>query len=219
MAEQFYKLPLDTDNAGLRIRTRERSISGSTIQEQYQIIQDERVITNFLKVCTFAIPGRAATGQTLLTVENKTGSGLLVEIESIRVFMEATDTLATRAVAVVLSKGVTRTNGTAMAKAQLQTSLSSSASVEVYGDASADDTLSGSALSYTSQSNLVRIPLWRAAAFAGQILNPGLELINRPMRLAENQVCAVDLSSANASDNVSTNRYYVVIEAVEFTLP
>jgi len=102
---------------------------------------------------TFRTPGRAVTtGQKIFALHNATGSTKVVHINQISI-----DLVATVVKAVTVLPPVIRchrftaipTNGTALSKTALDTTLASNASVTVWGDASADGTSSGTALTVT----------------------------------------------------------------------
>lgn len=150
MADSFIQLP--ADSVGKKIRTLDRGTPG---HDQYVIPNDGRLITYKGRACTRMTPGRAGTaGQKLLSIHNATGSAVKVDIEKISV-----DLLCTAVKAITVRPPMLRlwkvavlpTNGTALTKVAEDASLypSSSASVTILGDASADGTSSASALTAT----------------------------------------------------------------------
>lgn len=116
--------------------------------------QDENgAITYKGKVQTFRTPGRAGTtGQKIFALHNATGSTKVLKVNAVTV-----DIVQTAAKAVTVLPPVIRvyrvtvlpTNGTAGTKVARDTALTSSASVTVFQDASADGTSSASALTAT----------------------------------------------------------------------
>lgn len=105
------------------------------------------------RCATFRTPGRAGTaGQKIFAIHNATASTKIVQVKRIRV-----DKVETVVKAVTVLPPVVRahrvtvlpTNGTAGSKVAKDSSLSSSASVTVFQDASADGTSSASALTAT----------------------------------------------------------------------
>lgn len=105
------------------------------------------------RACTFRTPGRAGTaGQKVLSIHNATGSAVTANIHKIVV-----DTYQTVVKAVTVPPTNIRmwkvtvlpTNGTALTKNKIQGSSTSSASITVLGDASADGTGSGTTLTAT----------------------------------------------------------------------
>lgn len=110
----------------------------------------KRVISYRGHAATFRTPGRAGTaGQKIFALHNATGSAILVDLESINLDMVQTVVKAVTVLppAIRLYKvTVLPTNGTALTKVSRDSAQSSSASVTVFGDASADGTSSASAL-------------------------------------------------------------------------
>jgi hypothetical protein len=111
------------------------------------------------RVNTFRTPGRAGTaGQKIFSIHNATGSTKIV-----RVNMLAVDIVQTVIKAVTVLPPVIRawkvtvlpTSGTALTKVAMDSALSSSASVTVLGDASADGTSSATALTATLPAGTV----------------------------------------------------------------
>lgn len=105
------------------------------------------------RVQTFRTPGRAGTvGQKILALHNATGSTKVIRIGQVTV-----DIAVTVVKAVTVLPPVIRVhkftalpaNGTALTKVAKDTALTSSASLTAWGDASADGTLSGTALAVT----------------------------------------------------------------------
>jgi hypothetical protein len=103
--------------------------------------------------CTFRTPGRAGTaGQKILSIHNATGSAITISVTKIFVDMYQTVVKAiTVAPPIIRAWKVTvlPTNGTALAKNKIGGTSTSSASVTVLGDASADGTGSASTLTAT----------------------------------------------------------------------
>jgi hypothetical protein len=105
------------------------------------------------RVATFRTPGRAGTaGQSIYAIHNAAGSAVIVDVKRIKV-----DLLSTAVKAVTVQAPLIRlwkvtaapTNGTVLTKVHKDSALSSSASVDVRGDASADGTGAASALATT----------------------------------------------------------------------
>lgn len=107
------------------------------------------------RICTFRTPGRAGTtGQKIFSIHNATGSSVIVDVKRIRVDLVST---AVRAITVqpalirLWKVTVLPTNGTTLTKVSKDSTLfpTSSASVTILGDASADGTGSGTTLTAT----------------------------------------------------------------------
>lgn len=105
------------------------------------------------RVNTFRTPGRAGTaGQKIFAIHNATGSTKVVHVNMIAIDLVATVVKAVTVLPPVIRAWkvtVLPTNGTTLTKVAMDSSLASSASVTVLGDASADGTGSASALTAT----------------------------------------------------------------------
>jgi hypothetical protein len=103
--------------------------------------------------CTFRTPGRAGTaGQKILSIHNATASSVTVKVQKVFVDLACTAVKAITVLPPVIrcwKVTVLPTNGTDLAKTKVGGSTTSSASVTVKGDASADGTVSASALTAT----------------------------------------------------------------------
>lgn len=122
-------------------------------------IMDSSGVTYKGRACTFRTPGRAGTaGQNIFSLHNATGSTKIVTVNKI-----AIDIVQTVVKAVTVLPPVIRcyrvtvlpSSGTAVTKTPRDTALSSSASVTVLQDASADGTSSSTALAATIPAGAV----------------------------------------------------------------
>lgn len=118
-----------------------------------------RKITYRGRASTFRIPGRAGTaGQKLFSIHNATGSTVLVDVDKLKVDLVSTVVKAVTVLPPVVrlyKVTVLPTNGTAVTKVSRDSSQSSSASLTVLQDASADGTSSASALTATLPAGAV----------------------------------------------------------------
>jgi len=148
MADGFIQLPVDS--SGKKLRTRDRGTAG---HDQYVVPTDLRLVSYQGRVSTFRTPGRAGTaGQKLFALHNATASTVIVDIHHIAIDLVQTVVKAITVLPPVMRLWrvtVLPTNGTALTKVPVDSSLSSSTSVTVFGDASADGTSSASALTAT----------------------------------------------------------------------
>jgi len=105
------------------------------------------------RAATFRTPGRAGTtGQKVFALHNATGSTKVVHINMIAIDLVQTVVKAVTVLPPMIRAWkvtVLPTNGTALTKTPLDSALTSSASVTVFGDASADGTNSTTALTAT----------------------------------------------------------------------
>lgn len=157
MAEGIIQLPVD--GAGSKTRTRTRTVGANSVHEPYVLVQDPRLITYWGRTATLRTPGRAGTaGQKLFAIHNATGSLIFVDVEKITVDLVQTVVKAVTVLPPVIRAWkvtVLPSNGTALTKVPSDSTKSSSASVTIFGDASADGTSSSSALTATLPSGTI----------------------------------------------------------------
>lgn len=210
------------DGAGVAsFRTRQRTVSGSSVEEQYLLYQSERVASWTGCSSTFRIPGSGAAAQNLATLFNKTGSGVLVAIRELTLVMDYTTNSGT--VRFVSSSLLTTapSTGTLMTPVGFDTALTQDTLVEFRGGASADGT--ASAITATAGVSAWRQGHWHAPTAVGQYLSSELAeaaLVpvlaeNDPVVLREGEGILVQITDAS-----STSAHYVVNASwQEFTLP
>lgn len=103
--------------------------------------------------CTFRTPGRAGTaGQKLMSIHNATSSPVFVDVTKVFVDLNCTVIKAVTVLPPLIrlwKVTVLPSNGTSLAKTKIGGTTTSNASVTVLGDASADGTNSGTALTAT----------------------------------------------------------------------
>lgn len=178
------------------------------------------------RASTFRTPGRAGTaGQKLFSIHNATGSTLLVDVDKFKI-----DLVSTVAKAVTVLPPVVRlykvtvlpTNGNAVTKVARDSALSSSASLTVLQDASADGTSSATALTATLPAGAViegefAQRLITAAGYevgdAIQFLKETDELIT--LRALEGLVVMLDYTLA--TQNPITDMWVVTAKWTEYT--
>jgi hypothetical protein len=185
----------------------------------------DKLVTYDGRASSFRTPGRAGTtGQKLFSIYNAVGSGVLVTLEEVHVHMTATVIKAVTVLPPVVRLyrvTVAPTNGTAATKAPKDGNKSSSASVAVLFDASADGTSSATALTAT----LVAGPLTgqfaaRMITAAGFDMIAKLSLMDGPdeyalLREGQGVVCMLDYTLA--TQNPVTDMWLVSADWTEFT--
>lgn len=201
MADSFIQLP--ADSSGKKIRTLDRGTPG---HDQYVIPTDGRLVTYRGRVCTFRTPGRAGTaGQKLFALHNATGSTIKVDVEKICIDMVQTVIKAVTVLPPVIrlwKVTVLPTNGTAGTKVPEDSSLSSSSSVTVFGDASADGTSSASALTATLPAGTII-----AEEYAPRLITAaGYEMFDRTTFLEQDP----EIITLNALEGVVVFADYVL---------
>lgn len=168
------------------------------------------------RVTTFRTPGRAGTtGQKIFALHNATGSTKIIHINQLLVDLAQTVVKAVTVLppAIRICKfTAVPTNGTTLTKVARDSALSSNASVTVWGDASADGTSSGTALTVTIPANTVL-----AQAFAARLITAaGYEPFDRETYLDGSDVVlrplegiVVFLDYVLATQNPTTDMWLV----------
>jgi hypothetical protein len=192
---------------------------------QFVIPISERDVRYMGRFSTFKTPGRAAVQQKAAAIHNATGSPVLVAVKKIKI-----DMLSTVAKAVTVVPPVIRicrftalpTNGTAMTKVPVDTALTSSASVTVWGDASADGTGSATTLTITQGAVLSSVYAPRMITAAGYemmdrevFFEADSEII---LRALEGVVVFLD-AAVITTGNPATDQWIISMEWDEFVLP
>lgn len=186
----------------------------------------KRVISYYGRGSSFRIPGRAGTaGQKLFSLFNAAGSAVLVDIERITIDFACTVVKAVTVLppAIRMYRVMAApTNGTAVTKVARDSTQSSSSSVEVRMDASADGTGSSPALTATLTTG----------NFASQVFAPrmitaaGYEMLDTfaflegenqkiTLRASEGIVIALDYTAA--TQNPVTDMWLVDCKWTEYT--
>lgn len=215
------------DSTGKRIRTRQRTVGGNPVEEQYVLSGSERVVSAHAFVSTFRIPARAVTGQPLFTVWNG-GTNLI----AVRRLSAEIDTIVAKAVLSPWLRlyriSAAPTTGTTVPLGQQDTAETMSASVVCRCDASADGTSSGTALAATANP---AAHLWQqvaprlhtavgfvAPAVLSMVPDDGNLSAEAPLILRPSQGLMV---RADAPAAPTANDWHYSLKAVldEFTLP
>lgn len=164
------------------------------------------------KVSTFRTPGRAGTtGAKLFALHNATGSTKVVHINSL--FIDLVGTVI-KAVTVLPPQikiwkfTALPTNGTTLTKIAKDSVQLTNASVTAWGDASADGTLSGTALAFTPVGLLTQEYAPRLITAAGYemfdrtVLLEGADLVLRAL-----EGIGIELSYTLATQNPATDMW------------
>lgn len=201
-------------------RTRERSVSGATVVEQYLLYEQERVAACVAMATTFRTPGSGTAAQNLATLFNRSGSGVLVAVRRISHQVDYTTNSAT--VRVISTSRITTnpTTGTLHTPTLFDTGGSHAALVEFRGAASADGT--ASAITATAGTHAWRQFHTHFAAVTdlqqsrlpdnGQV---PLLAETEPIILAEGEGLLIQITDTSSTST------HLVVNAVweEFTLP
>lgn len=214
-------IQLQVDGSGKKIRTYDKGTPG---HDQYVIPTTERLVSFSGRCSTFRIPGRAGTtGQKIFAIHNATGSTVLVAVKRISVDLAATAAKLVMPPSIRVNRlTVLPTNGTAASKVNDDTSQSSSSSVTLYQDASADQTSSGTALVAAATANSVLEQEYAPRIFtlAGYEPADRIYFLEQPdIVLHALQGLCVELSYTVATQNPITDMWTVTCWWDEFTLP
>ena len=189
-------------------------------------IDPRRLISFRGRASTFRIPGRAGTtGQKLFSIHNATGSTILVDVDKFKI-----DKVETVVKAVTVLPPLVRlykvtvlpTNGTAVTKVARDSAQSSSASLTILQDASADGTSSATALTATLPAGTVI-----EGEFAPRLITAaGYEMSDRVEFLKETdelitlrplEGLVVMLDYVLATQNPITDMWVVTAKWLEYT--
>ncbi len=196
---------------------------------QYVIPVEDRIVSFSGRTTTFVTPGRAAVAQKVFAIHNATGSTVLVSVDRLTI-----DLLTTVAKAATVLPPLIRvhrftalpTGGTALAKAGMDTTLTSSASVTAWGDSSADNAGAG-----TSSATTLTITAGAAISqkYAPRMLTAaGYEPIDTApffhgepdimLRALEGVVVFLDMATVTTG-NPATDKWMVTADWTEYTRP
>ncbi len=214
MPESFVRLP--ADSTGKRLRTSQRNIGGVDVETQYVLPVTDRVVANSIAVSTFRTVGAAATAQTLFTLENQAGSGVIVAVRRLAAYEDTTAALT----AVVPTLRTSRTTamptgGTVIAKGMFDTAPPASPAGVVARGATASDGGAATVITATASGS----PVWesmgqRMHTLVGQVLTDAIpclpELVSTsPFLLREGEALMVAVGAAAATANPATNHYII----------
>lgn len=225
--------------AGLEVRGYRRGALTTDSWDQYVVPVKDRIVGFTGRASTFVTPGRAAVSQKILAIHNATGSSVFVSVNRIRV--DVLQTAAAGKAPTVLPPIIrvcrftaVPTNGTSLTKVPLgDSTISSSASVTTWGDASADNggagTSSATTLTITVPANQVL-----AQAYGPRIMVVGTSastfyepldtiefFVGEPdVMLRPLEGCVVFLDQATVTTgNPTTDKWLAFVDWEEWTRP
>jgi hypothetical protein len=185
----------------------------------------ERVISCQAMATSFRAPGRASVSQNIFSIFNKSGSNILIAVRRLTVQMDATVVLT----AVVPSFKTSRitavpTNGTALSPVVFDSLQSSSANLDLRGDASADGTSSATTLTSTPGTAAWTQLQMRLHTAVGQVLTDDMTVIpsvcdTDPITLRASEGLLVTVIAAATTSNPATNFYVTNCMWEEYTTP
>lgn len=166
-------------------------------------------------------PGRAATNHKLAAIHNATGSTVRVDVGfvGIDVYQTVIKAVTVPPPMVRLSRfTVLPTGGTAGVKSAEDTGASSSSSITLWQDASADRTSSASALTITTVSGLTQEFVPRMITAAGYEPADRMEFLsNGVITLRALEGLCVELISAAGTSEPITDQFCVTMRWEEYT--
>jgi hypothetical protein len=221
--ENTIRLP--PDGTGKYVRTRSRTISSNTVHEQYFIPAQERVVSAHVTINSFRTLGNAATAQTLLTLENQSGSSVLLGVRRLIVQMDSTAALTAVGVTFRASRvsGSAPTNGTTLSK-QVFDTTESSASTTVARGATASDGGAATAITATAGTMIWQGQGQRLHTLAGIVLTDIVPVLpslveSDPFVIRAGESIMVQVIAAAGTSNPTSNHYLLSCMLEEFTLP
>jgi hypothetical protein len=229
MPEDFVQVA--PDSTGAKIHTRSRVIGANTVEEQFVIVQEEKIVTYQGRFASFRIPGRAAVSQNLAAIHNATGSAILVRVNRVIIdWLSLTaGKVATIQSPIVRVRRFTAlpTSGNAGTKVPRDSALSSNASLTLWQDASSDRTGSGTTLTITAgnilgEANAPRLlTAGTAASMSYEQADPFIFFQGESdviLRALEGLVITAE-DAIVTTGNPATDYWTVVIDWDEYTLP
>ena len=213
-----------TSVAGVTARGYQRG-SGSGNWDQYVIPVRDRIVSARCRAGTFVTPGRAGTtGQKIMSIFNATGSSVIVDLLGVTV-----DKYETVVKAVTVPPPIVRlhkvttlhTNGSSLTKVPVDSGQSSSSSVTVLGDASADGTGSGTTLTSTLGSIMTQEMAPRLITAVGYEIADRMEFLGLggPVTLRALEGITVNLYYTLATQNPVTDMWIASMTWEEYTRP
>ena len=224
MPESFVGLP--PDSTGRKLRSRQRVVGANTVEEPYHILTSERVVSAEAMTSTWRTLGAAALLHNLFTLENGTGSGVLVGLRRLSVQMDATAVLAAVAPTVEFyrTSGMP-SGGTVLEKTLIDTSSVTAANVVARG-ANASNGGAATAITATpvaGASGWSQLTM-RMHTLVGQIVMDDESLIpalceNTPVTIRPGEAVLARVVAAATGSNPATNNWIINAEWNEFQLP
>lgn len=209
------------DGTGKKLRMRQRVIGADTIQEQFVLLAHRRVISGEYSVATPRTLGTAATPQNIASIENPTGSGLIVAIRKLYLVMDSTAVLVSVAPSIQLSRpAALPTGGTSIVPVKHDSAYGAAASIVRAGTAS--DGGAATAITATAGSPPLSTALtMRLHTAVGQVLQDRMWLIDPSMEERDHIILAPGESVLVQGVVASAATTHFVVNATieEYTLP
>ncbi len=231
MAERPVGVTDQAAGAGVaEVRTRERSVGGNTVAEQFVIPIRERVPSFIGMAATFRTVGTAAAApHWIFHMANTTGSTVLLMLRSLTYYQDVTGaTVAPNVIATLCRPTGTVAGGTSLTKVSVGTGVdaaqTSAANVTLLGATASDGGVATAITGLTLANRLWRTTGLRAHTLVGQVGGAPKELLPAALRdhgvvLRAGEQIGVALEYAAAADNPATFYHVVNVCFEEYTLP
>ncbi len=228
MPDSFIPYGADPGTIGRRQATAKRNMTRDGVLADYNfdevVIIDRRLPTFRGAGGTFAIPGSAALAQPLWSIENTTGSGVIVAVRDLFVWGYAGAAVATIFIspwAYTFRTTVMPTGGTAFTKASKDSrDTGSAANVTVRQGASADGTISAIVAPFVAP-RMTHAPVSQylsAVGFAQAVKGDLLEAtVDNEILVQPGQALVIAAGANAAADNAATRRWFVDFSWQEFS--
>lgn len=218
---------------GVLLRGYRRGTLSTDSWDQYVVPVYNRVTSFVGRASSFATPGRGATTQRLLALHNATGSSVIVNVNRFRVdVLTQAPKVITSLLPVIRIYRFTAlpTNGATVSKVSLDVGGLSAGAVTAWGDASAEATLAGTALTitttagtaieqaYPSRSVAANTTVGNATSYEW-IDEIGYFDDDTDITLRALEGVCISIEQGAAAGSLSTDRYVGVIEWEEFQQP
>ncbi len=215
-----------TATGGVEFRTYRRGASATDGADQYVVPVEDKIISATWRAAISRTPGRGIAGNSPLLVVwngNAGGSGLFVDVTHLTADLNQTVIKAVTVIPCIVRAcriGAAPTGGTTLTKVLDDTSATSSGNVTVTGDASADGTLSATALAATSTGILAQEYSSRLITAAGYESADQHKFLDAgPVVLAPQQGIMLLLAQATTTSNPATDMWVGNVRVREWTRP
>ena len=193
-------------------------------QAQHVIPIESRNISARVATTTFRTLGNAALLHNIFSIENATGSTVLVAVRRMTVQLDATALLAAVAPTIKVSRITTLpTGGTALGKVTFDSAQTSSGSVVCRG-ATASDGGAATAITGTAGTSIWSQLTMRMHSLVGQIVMDDEPVIPTladasPLILRAGEALLVQIVAAATTSNPATNHWVLNAMFEEYTVP
>lgn len=193
--------------------------------DQFVIPTTDKIVSYRGHASTFRTIGRTLARQNILSIHNAAASTVLVDVNKITVDFSATAVKALGVLPPIIRLWrvtVLPTNGTAITKVAEDSALTTSTSVTLLQDASADGTSSTTTLTATLPANNVITQEYTSRIITGA----GIELMDRAEFLTDGDITlraleglVVSLDAVVTTGFIATDSVLATVRWTEYTRP